>query len=196
MHQVLQSGLLGQVFLLWLNLSAPIRNLLKEVRLKLSIPLITAFQEAPWQKAKVWEHRRALWLSRRSRSRDRLLFDSRSQDALQACEETQQTRSSLVLTFWRFIVLPGDRVAQWYQPATLILLNALSIIIQRFGFFHRRHGAVNEAHASPAVWDCNCNWPEQVLTYEPSVNCPPPCISQAEGSGSHSWETALSTKPG
>lgn len=115
MHQVLQSGLLGQVFLLWLNVSASIRNLLKEVRLKLSVPLITASQEAPWQKAKVWEHRRAQRLSRRSRSRDRLLFDSRSQDALQACKETQHTRSSLVLTFIWIIVLPGDRVARCHS---------------------------------------------------------------------------------
>lgn len=177
MCQVLQSGLLGQEFLLCLNLSSSIRTFFeKQTETKFRydcVTLITASQEAPWQKPK----------------------------GLRAWGDQQEVEVHTSASLW--LCVPGcpaglrRNEAHKEQPSAHI--NRLywdffrdngAVIKKRSGrrpsYYHtafwvfpqEASGRANEGDASHAVWDCNCNWPEQVLTYEPPVNCPHPILAK------------------
>lgn len=147
MRQVLQSGLLGQVFLLWLNLSPSIQNILKEVRqssLKLSSqrqrPINHCFPRSSMTKTKGLRSQEgsatqqevkvqrspSLWLQvpgcpaglRRNET-----HKEQTCAHVNTLHYASRRQSCSVCVIW-----PNN-----------ILVNVLSIIIQSFEFFHRRH---------------------------------------------------------
>lgn len=153
MRQVLQSGLLGQVFLLWLNLSPSIPNVLKEVRksrLKLSSlrqrPINHCFPRSSMTKTKELRVRGDRRLSRRSRSRDRLQVPG-----YPAGIRENETHKELPCAHVNAHYLhPGDKVAPClrYHPTTFwSMFCLLSYSVLSFSTGGSR--TANERDASP-----------------------------------------------
>lgn len=142
MRQVLQSGLLGQVFLLWLNLSSSIQNVPKADRNWVrydGVPLITASHEAPWQKPRGWEHRGDQQLSRRSRSRDRASLGLRV-PGCPAGLRRSQTHKEQPCAHVNTLYCASRRqsCSLFVISSNNVPVDVLPIIIQRSELFHRR----------------------------------------------------------